>query len=77
MKKVLALFPNPEILEDNDLWTNRVRFGGKFIVGRSRPGGFTGIGGVPLPPQWGCSCPTWISRRTCEHTKFIEAVGNK
>lgn len=83
--KILDLFPNPEILEDNTYWTNRVRFSRpahvpgatySFVVAKSRPSaakpGYFGADG----PKWACSCREWLRKRDCKHIRFIEGRSN-
>jgi hypothetical protein len=62
----LALPRGAVKLPDNKLWTNRFEIKSEtsdrtYIVAQNKAKG-----------HWGCSCPSWRTRRTCKH---LEALG--
>lgn len=59
------------MLPDNDQWENRFEI-------RSESSNRVYVVSQNIKKRhWGCSCPSWRTRRTCKHLQAIGLPGNE
>lgn len=71
-KEVVLHIPRSAVmLPDNDQWENRFEI-------RSESSNRVYVVSQNIKKRhWGCSCPSWRTRRTCKHLQAIGLPGNE
>lgn len=71
-KEVVLHIPRSAVmLPDNDQWENRFEI-------RSESSNRVYVVAQNIKKRhWGCSCPSWRTRRTCKHLQAIGLPGNE